>query len=126
VPNFVEQMFLNRDDDPQLFPWKWTTVCALSDLEEDKGKYVEIGGVSLAVFRHGGKVHVMDNACPHAGANLAGGSIYEGCVICPKHNWPFRLSDGQLRDTPGVRVEVYAVRVSEGMNRVEIILPSTE
>ena len=89
----------------------WTSLCDLTDLREDTGRYVEIGGFQLAVFLHDGRVYVIDNRCPHAGANLAGGSIDQGCVVCPKHSWPFRLHDGQLRDTPGVGVDVYPVRL---------------
>ena len=91
----------------------WTTLCDLADLKEGQGKYIEIAGDALAVFLHEGKVYVLDNACPHAGANLACGQIHEGHIVCPKHNWPFRLEDGQLRDCPAVRAEVYAVRVVE-------------
>jgi nitrite reductase/ring-hydroxylating ferredoxin subunit len=122
----VEPLFLKSDFDDQLFPAEWTAVCALSELEEGKGKYVELAGLSLAIFKHDGKVHILDNACPHAGANLAGGWIADGCVVCPKHNWPFRLTDGQLRDTPGVQVEVYRVRSSEALDRVEMVIPRIE
>ena len=92
---------------------KWVTLCELSDLQEGVGKYVEIDGLCLAVFMHERRVRVMDNHCPHAGANLAGGTIVEGCVVCPKHNWPFRLESGELRDSPGVKVDVYRARVVE-------------
>ena len=90
---------------------RWITLFELSELAEGKGKYVETDGLCLAVFLHEGKVFAMDNACPHAGANLAGGWIIEGCVVCPKHGWPFRLDDGQLRDSPGVKVDTYPARV---------------
>ena len=61
----------------------WTSLCEFSDLEENKGKYVEIGGFQLAVFRSGKDVFVMDNYCPHAGGNLAGGSVEDGCAVVP-------------------------------------------
>ena len=99
----------------------WTNLCELTELEEDGGKYVEIGGLAIAVFLHAGKVHAMDNSCPHAGANLAGGYIEQGCIVCPKHNWPFRLEDGQLRDTPGVNVDVYPVRLLEEEGQAIIV-----
>ena len=104
----------------------WTSLCELAELTEDVGRYVEIGGFQLAVFLHRGGVYVLDNRCPHAGANLAGGHIEDGCVVCPKHSWPFRLRDGQLRDTPGVNVDTYAVRLMEREGRsplVQVDLP---
>src|SRR4051812_23486895 len=94
-------------------PMGWTSLCELNELEEGRGKYVEIGGFQLAVFLQAGGVHVMDNYCPHAGGNLAGGMIIEGCAVCPWHNWAFRLDNGELRDVPGVAVKLYSTRVFE-------------
>ena len=89
----------------------WTSLCDLDELEEGRGKYVEIGGFQLAVFRHAGQVRVIDNYCPHAGGNLAGGYVDEdGCAVCPWHFWAFRLDNGQLRDAPGVTITTYKTR----------------
>jgi nitrite reductase/ring-hydroxylating ferredoxin subunit len=90
----------------------WTSLCELDDLREGQGKYVEIGGFQLAVYLHRGAVHVMDNRCPHAGANLSGGWVAEECVVCPRHNWSFEIGTGLLKGVPhGARVHVYRTRV---------------
>jgi nitrite reductase (NADH) small subunit/3-phenylpropionate/trans-cinnamate dioxygenase ferredoxin subunit len=89
----------------------WTSLCDLEELQEGQGKYVEIGGFQLAVFLNAGGVYVTDNYCPHAGGNLAGGAVEEGCVVCPWHAWAFRLENGQLRDSPGVTIKTYRTRV---------------
>ena len=92
----------------------WISLCDLAELEEGKGKYVEIGGFQLAVFLHKGGVYVMDNYCPHAGGNLAGGHVSEdACAVCPWHQWAFRLETGALRDHPLVTVKTYKTRVVE-------------
>ena len=97
----------------------------MNELEEGKGKYVEIGGFQLAVFLNSGKVFVMDNFCPHAGGNLAGGYVEDGCAVCPWHFWAFKLDDGSLRDSPGVVVKTYPIRVHEhdGKQLVQADLP---
>jgi len=89
----------------------WTSLCELDELVEGHGKYVEIDGFQLAVFLHGGAVHVIDNHCPHAGGNLAAGAIEDGCAVCPWHRWAFHLTNGQLRGVPGVAVTHYASRL---------------
>jgi nitrite reductase (NADH) small subunit len=91
----------------------WTSLCDLDELEEGKGKYVEIGGFQLAVFLDRGAVYVIDNNCPHAGGNLAAGFVSEGCAVCPWHLWAFHLGNGQLRDAPGVTVSTYKTRTIE-------------
>jgi nitrite reductase (NADH) small subunit len=100
----------------------WTSLCDLGELEEGKGKYVEVGGFQLAVFLDKGSVHVIDNTCPHAGGNLAAGHVEDGCAVCPWHHWAFRLTNGQLRDAPGVRVTAYKTRtISPGDGRPALV-----
>src|SRR5256885_16190945 len=103
----------------------WTTLCDVSDLEEAKGKYVEIGGFQLAVFLSGGQVYVMDNYCPHAGGNLAGGIVEDGGAVGPWDFWSFHLENGQLRDSAGVMVTTYKTRLLEddGRKLVQEALP---
>src|SRR6266576_2939503 len=91
----------------------WISLCEIDELTENQGKYVEIDGFQLAVFLSSGNVSVMDNHCPHAGGNLAGGHVEEGCAVCPWHYWAFRLDNGQLRDTPGVTISTYKTRLFE-------------
>ena len=88
----------------------WTSLCDLDELEEGKGKYVEVGGFQLAVFLDKGSVYVIDNTCPHAGGNLAAGFVEDGCAVCPWHYWAFHLTNGQLREAPGVAVTTYKTR----------------
>ena len=103
----------------------WTSLCEIDELTDGQGKYVEIGGFQLAVFLNAGSVHVMDNYCPHAGGNLAGGFVEDGCAVCPWHYWAFRLQNGELRDSPGVTVRTYPVRIHEhdGKKLVQAELP---
>lgn len=92
----------------------WTPLCPLADLREGEGKFIRFEPYDLAVFLHGGQPYVLSNRCPHAGAPLSAGWIEQDCVICPRHCWPFRLTDGQLRDTPGVGVDTYTTRIVDG------------
>jgi nitrite reductase (NADH) small subunit/3-phenylpropionate/trans-cinnamate dioxygenase ferredoxin subunit len=103
----------------------WTSLCELGELEEGKGRYVEIGGFQLAVFLNAGQVHVIDNYCPHAGGNLAAGFVEDGCVVCPWHYWSFGLESGELRGAPGVAVKTYPTRIHphDGKQLVQADLP---
>ena len=104
----------------------WTSLCELNELKPGEGKYVEIDGFQLAVFLSEGKVSVLDNTCPHAGGNLAGGFVEEGCAVCPWHYWAFKLDDGQLRDMPGCNVTTYKTRLldHDGKQFVQAELPT--
>ena len=95
----------------------WTSLCHLDELTEGFGKYVEVGGFQLAVFLSDGRVYVLDNTCPHAGAPLGGGHVEDGCAVCPRHNWMFRLDSGELRDMPGFEIRTYPVRTIDHDSR---------
>jgi len=104
----------------------WTTLCSLHDLSEGAAKYVEVPGYQLAVFLHGGRPHTLDNYCPHAGGSMAGGYVDDGCAVCPWHNWPFRLDNGNLKGSDAVTIGVYPTRVvpdTDGSAIVQADLP---
>jgi nitrite reductase (NADH) small subunit/3-phenylpropionate/trans-cinnamate dioxygenase ferredoxin subunit len=103
----------------------WTSLCEVDELKGGEGKYVEIDGFQLAVFIENGQVYVIDNTCPHAGGNLAGGYVEDGCAVCPWHYWAFRLDNGELKDVPGVKVSTYPNRVHAfgGKQLVQADLP---
>jgi len=99
----------------------WTSLCTVDELAAGTGKYVEIGGFELAVFFSDGGYFVIDNRCPHAGANLASGAVAAGRVTCPKHAWTFELANGTLVGSPGVCVRNYPVRVHQRPDKPDLI-----
>lgn len=110
----------------------WVSLCTWDELAEGQGKPVDVDGFKLAVYRTGtdpaggAATSVIDSTCPHAGANLSEGTVEDGCAVCPWHFWMFDLSDGQLRDQPGIAVTRYPSRVLEfgGKRLVQADLPS--
>jgi nitrite reductase/ring-hydroxylating ferredoxin subunit len=104
----------------------WVTLCSLDELTEGAGRYVEVDGFDLAVFLSDGEVTVLDNLCPHAGANMADGHIEDGCAVCPRHYWAFDLATGELRGQPGIALQKYPTRLfQQGETRfVQVELPT--
>ena len=87
------------------------TVCRVSDLVENEGTTVEVGGKLIAVFRCGEQYYAIDDVCPHMGASLSDGYVEKGIVTCPWHAWRFRLADGAWADNPRIKIGSYPVRV---------------
>lgn len=100
---------------------KWTSLCELSELSEEKGHYVEIDGFQLAVFLHAGEVYVIDDTCPHAGGSMAEGWVENGCATCPWHNWSFHVTDGTLRGNPHVKISTYPTRVFKRDGKADLV-----
>ncbi len=93
-----------------------------ADLPEGEGRQLVIDGRSVSVFRHEGRVHAMDGICPHAGAPLGPGVVWDGMVACPWHGWRFRFCDGTSPDMAGVAQTVYPV-IEEG-GRILVGIPA--
>ena len=94
--------------------------CEVKELAEGVGKAVTVGGKSLALFRAGERVVAMDAECPHEGGPLQDGTIEDGCVVCPWHNYKFALADGRCDLDPSLSAKVYPTLVDTGAVYVEL------
>lgn len=55
------------------------------------------GDLSLVVARgHSGMMGVFHDRCPHQFAPLSEGYVDGDHLVCPRHNWEFRLTDGAI------------------------------
>jgi nitrite reductase/ring-hydroxylating ferredoxin subunit/multimeric flavodoxin WrbA len=66
-----------------------------ADLPEGRGCVVTIGKRQYAVFRSQGKLGCLNNSCLHSGGPLGEGTVKDGKVICPWHNWDFDMQTGK-------------------------------
>jgi nitrite reductase/ring-hydroxylating ferredoxin subunit len=70
---------------------------------------VQLGGRWVALLVWQGRVHAVDDRCPHRGASLADGIVENGAVACLEHGWEYDLASGKgLRAWEGC-VEVFPV-----------------
>lgn len=91
---------------------KWRAICSLQVIEVGRADYVEYAGRPLCVVRTGEEeARVVADTCPHAGASLSAGRVYDGCLVCPWHAWEFRLDDGKCPDNEGIGIATYVSRV---------------
>jgi len=95
-------------------------VCRLEDIEEGRGKFVEVKGRELALFRRGEEVFAVENSCPHRGGPIAFGDLKGDTVFCPLHAWPFDLRSGKCLEFPDEFLQVFPARVEGGEVRVKL------
>ena len=86
-------------------------VARVGDVPEGRGKLVAVGDQEIALFCVDGRHYALDDCCPHMGASLSVGDVREGMVICDRHLWAFRLSDGACPDVPTLKAVTFEVRV---------------
>lgn len=90
------------------------TALKLEDIPVGESRCAQVGDVQVGLFRNPDGLFAIDNICPHRGAPLHDGVVFEGAVTCPWHQWQFQLEDGVCRNIPQVRVAAYPVEVRDG------------
>jgi nitrite reductase/ring-hydroxylating ferredoxin subunit len=84
------------------------------NIPEDKPVKAKLGINTLALVRQGETVLALHDTCAHAGGPLSGGTIEDGCLVCPWHFSKYRLTDGRARRGPTVYDQpAYEVRRTE-------------
>lgn len=87
------------------------TVAKVGAIPESQGRCFEVSGRQIAVFLSDGAYFALDDACPHQGAPLCDGIVFDKSVTCTWHGWRFSLESGRWLDSPRVRTGTYPVRV---------------
>lgn len=85
----------------------------VGDFREGRGVAVWVGERKVAIFKLGGRLLAIQDACPHMGASLADGRVDGGRVVCHWHGWTFDLETGQgdQRSKQWLCARVYETRV---------------
>lgn len=105
---------------------RFVKVTRLGKLREGKGSTFTVGGREVALFLVNGKIHAVENLCPHQHIPV----LDEGCIAgtiltCPMHGWQFDLSTG-LAVNAGSRLTEFEVRIVGGDVHVAIPEEDTE
>lgn len=95
-------------------------VCPLEDVPAGEARAYHVEGYDLAVFNTGDEIFVIENRCPHMGAELADGELVDRRVCCSEHGWVIDLDSGEVLDRDGVMVATFPVKVEGGAIWVQL------
>jgi nitrite reductase (NADH) small subunit len=90
----------------------WVHVADLKDVARRKRKQVVVSGCPIALFLVDDEVFAVDDTCIHQEKSLAKGTLLNGQVICPGHQWRFDPRTGEPQDQDG-KLATYAVQVTD-------------
>ncbi|MES2874742.1 MAG: Rieske 2Fe-2S domain-containing protein [Bacteroidota bacterium] len=93
---------------------KWFKILS-SDVwgKSDFIKKIDVSGKKLCVVKTGDKLFVVQNKCPHAGADLSSGWCRDGKIVCPYHRHEFDLVTGRGLAGQGNYVNTYPVEIRD-------------
>jgi nitrite reductase/ring-hydroxylating ferredoxin subunit len=86
----------------------------LDDVRAAGRTSVRVAGHSLALFFHEGRVHALDNRCPHMGFPLHRGTLQDGILTCHWHHARFDLESGGTFDQFADEARVFPVEIRDG------------
>lgn len=91
----------------------WTKVADLAQLARRRKAVVTVDGHEIVLFLVGEKVYALRNVCIHQERQLAKGTLFQGKVVCPGHQWTFDLETGWEADQERCQ-PTFAAKVEDG------------
>jgi len=86
-----------------------------SALEEDGYLTAKLpDGKDVLVLRCAGIVYAIQRRCPHEGAPLERGNVWNKMIRCGQHAFTFDLETGEGLNCPGYKIECYTVKEEDG------------
>jgi nitrite reductase/ring-hydroxylating ferredoxin subunit len=91
----------------------WVDAGGFDELRRRRKLVVIHGGEEILVLLHDGEVHAFANRCIHRERELAKGTVLNGRLVCPGHQWAFELGTG-WEATKQECQPTYLVKVEDG------------
>jgi len=113
LPDAFYTDLMNDLNEPTDENYDFMHAAQVGEVGEGKGISLRLNGHVIGLFHSNGKHFAISDFCPHQGAQLTGGYVEDGVVMCPWHAWKFRLCDGAWADSPKspLRCPTYPVRI---------------
>lgn len=88
--------------------------CSLGELEREGMRVATVGGRTVLLIAHEGRVAALDNRCPHMGFPLRRGSVKDGLLTCHWHHAKFDLASGCTLDLFADDAQLHHAEVRDG------------
>ena len=100
---------------------EYVKVAKTSEIDDQCGKCVEVGGRNIALFNLGGEFFAIDDLCTHEEGPLSEGYVEGDEVECPWHAARFNIRTGKAMCEPAYEdAPTYPVKVNGDDIEVEV------
>ncbi|MGI5322825.1 Rieske (2Fe-2S) protein [Actinomadura nitritigenes] len=90
---------------------EWVEAASLAQLRKRRRLGVTVAGRPVALFLVGDDVYALDDVCVHKQRSLSKGTVLNGRVICPGHQWLIDPATGRVEDRDECQPS-HAVRIA--------------
>lgn len=66
----------------------------LEEIPEGRPLRVKVGNRAILFVKEADTLAVFLDRCPHKGMSMRHGTVLQGRLVCPYHQYPFSLEDG--------------------------------
>ncbi len=84
------------------------------ELKDGTMKLVSVEGTPILLIKQQGQIYAVDNRCPHQGCGFSGGTLENGVIVCPCHDWRFNLRTGEYEEELLMKLTKYEWIIKEG------------
>ena len=83
---------------------------------EDEGYFITKlpDGKDVLILRCSGVIYAIQRRCPHEGAPLEKGNVWNNMIRCGQHAFTFDLETGEGLNCAGYKIERYAITQEDG------------
>ncbi|MGG1515690.1 nitrite reductase small subunit NirD [Paenibacillus oryzisoli] len=93
----------------------WVQAVSYEELALNTGKTIRYQDVEVALFKlQSGKLHAIQNRCPHKEGVLAEGIVCDEHVFCPMHDRKIHLPSGEVQKPDTGCVQTYETKIQDG------------
>lgn len=94
----------------------WVKAVSYEELAVNTGKTIRYQGEEVALFKlSSGKLHAIQNRCPHKEGVLAEGIVCDEHVFCPMHDRKIHLPSGVVQKPDTGCVRTYSTKIQDGI-----------
>ena len=105
---------MGEADETPSGPSGWTYACTRERLIDQGIICARVADTDLILIWSEGRAVACERACPHEQADLSGGHVIQGRLVCPHHAASFDLVDGHISQGWASRpLRVYPARVEQ-------------
>jgi len=88
---------------------KLVEVAHADHIPTEGGVTVQLGEVTLALFKVNGRLFAVDGACIRCAAQLASSTVDGTEVTCAKCGWRYDVTTGRMPEIPRLRIDTFRV-----------------
>lgn len=120
VASLSDEAFATVQGKASPLPKKMVAVADAVAIPDGERTIVQIDGLSIGVFHHGGQWYGLANTCVHRGGPVATGALDGDILVCPWHGFKYDVTTGTCLADPSACLDTFPVTIKDGKVHLQV------